>query len=197
MNLNLFISTFALIFVAELPDKTAFATLILATRNSPFPIFIGACAAFVIQSLIAVLFGNLFGLLPHSATRIGAAILFFIFAVLMWRRKETEDDKQETAEAPLHGFWKTASHSFMIIFIAEWGDITQLATAALVAKNQEPLTIFLSATLALWAVTGLAVIIGNRAKSIIHPKALQKVAAVAFVGVGVYMLLDAFGMKLE
>lgn len=192
MNYQLFISTFALIFVAELPDKTAFASLILATRNNPWAIFIGACGAFVVQSLVAVLFGRLFSLLPHSVTQIGAGILFLAFAVLMWRRKEGKED-DETDQTTRNGFWKAAAKSFMVIFVAEWGDLTQLATATLVAKNREPLTIFLSATLALWAVTGLAVIIGHNMKSKIHPQWLQKIAAIAFVGVGVYMLIEGAG----
>src|SRR5271168_5495300 len=94
MNYQLFISTFALIFVAELPDKTAFATLILATRNNPWAIFVGACSAFVIQSLVAVLFGQFISLLPHSMTQIGAGILFLIFAGLMWRKKEGKEEAE-------------------------------------------------------------------------------------------------------
>jgi Ca2+/H+ antiporter, TMEM165/GDT1 family len=194
MNYPLFISTFALIFVAELPDKTAFATLILATRNNPWAIFIGACGAFVVQSLVAVLFGHFISLLPHSVTQIGAGILFLIFAVLMWRKDEEGDEGEDkTSGTAEPGFWKPAVHSFMVIFIAEWGDLTQLATATLVANNNQPLTIFLSATLALWTVTGLAVLVGHKMKSKINPKWLQKIAAIAFVAVGIYMLVRALG----
>ena len=193
MNYQLFVSTFALIFVAELPDKTAFATLILATKNNPWAIFLGACGAFVVQSLVAVLFGQFISLLPHSITQIGAGILFLIFAFLMWRKKEEGEDPDlsKKSSSSRTGFWKPAAHSFMVIFIAEWGDLTQLATATLVANNKQPLTIFLSATLALWTVSGLAVFIGHKMKSKINPQWIQKIAAIAFFGVGIYMLIGA------
>src|ERR1700677_1992667 len=94
-DLTLFISTFALIFVAELPDKTAIAALVLATRNNPWAVFIGSALAFVIQSMVAVLFGSLFGLLPPHLIHIASGLLFLVFAVMMWlRRQEDEADSK-------------------------------------------------------------------------------------------------------
>jgi len=82
--------------------------------------------------------------------------------------------------------------SFTVVFIAQWGDPTQIATAALAAKYaSSPWTVFLSATLALWAVTGLAVILGHHAKAKFHPAALQRVASVIFAGVGLILLAQA------
>src|SRR2546430_17186819 len=86
MDWKLFGSTFALIFVSELPDKTAFASLLLATRNRPLPVFCGAAGAFVIQSIVAVSFGSLFTFLPQKLVHIAAAVLFLVLAVGMWRR---------------------------------------------------------------------------------------------------------------
>jgi Ca2+/H+ antiporter, TMEM165/GDT1 family len=186
---KLFASTFALIFVAELPDKTAFATLLLATRKNPYAIFIGVAAAFVIQSFVAVAFGSVLGLLPAWIVRIGAALLFFVFAWLMLRREQEEED-EELGEGATD-FLKTIWTSFVVIFLAEWGDLTQLATATLSAQYKNPITIFTSATLALWAVTAIAITIGNRAKHLIRPKTLSRVAAVAFALVGVWMLVKA------
>jgi putative Ca2+/H+ antiporter (TMEM165/GDT1 family) len=190
MELNLFVSTFALIFLAELPDKTAFAALLLATCHHPFAVFIGAAAAFVIQSLIAVAFGSLFSLLPPQIIHISAGILFLAFAVMMWRKDESEDEtiKCDETEKKVR-FSKSVSSTFMTIFIAEWGDLTQLATGTLAAKYDAPITIFTSATLALWAVTGIAVIIGYKAKHLIPAKLLQRVAATAFAVVGIGLLL--------
>lgn len=190
MELNLFVSTFILIFVAELPDKTAFAALLLATCHHPFAVFLGAAAAFVIQSVVAVTFGSLLSLLPQQIVHKIAGVLFLVFAVMMWRREECDDKNVECdEEEKTVRFYKSITSTFMTIFIAEWGDLTQLATATLVAKSHAPITIFTSATLALWAVTAIAVIVGNKAKHLISPKLLQRIAATAFVVVGAELLI--------
>ncbi len=182
----LFLSTFTLIFLAELPDKTAMAALLMASRSHPFAVFWGTCAAFVVQNLVAVTFGSLFGLFPPHIVHICSGILFLAFAVLMWNRR---DEKEKTSSSKTKaGFAKTVWTAFGVIFIAEWGDLTQLAAATLVAKTRQPLTIFLSATLALWLTTAIAVTIGHHAKKIIRPHLLQTIAAIAFGIVGVLLL---------
>ena len=183
----LFAAVFGVVFVAELPDKTAFATLMLATRRRPAAVFLGAAVAFLVQSLVAVAFGGALGLLPRRWVRLGAGLLFLGFAWAMWTRRD-----EEPSEAPVRGgagFWREAGASFLVIFVAEWGDLTQLATAALAAKHGRPLTVLLGATSALWAVTALAVAAGHRLKSRLDPGRLQKAAAVVFALVGLYFLL--------
>lgn len=190
MELNLFISTFALIFVAELPDKTAFAALFLATCHDPFAVFLGASAAFVIQSFVAVAFGSLLNLLPPPIVHITAGILFLVFAVMMWTRKQPDSEEVDCSiQGKSMQFSKSVTTAFMTIFIAEWGDLTQLATATLASKYHAPLTIFTSATLALWTVTAIGVVIGSRAKHLINPLLLQKTAASAFGVVGIFFLV--------
>lgn len=189
-DLALFVSVFAITFVAELPDKTAFAALILATRANPWAIFVGGAGAFVVQSLIAVACGSLVGLLPAQAIKIGSGVLFIILAVFMWIRREPEEEELHLKNARGR-FLKTIWVSFVVIFIAEWGDLTQFSTAILAAKHGRGklITIFIAATLALWAVTALAILIGNRAKKVIHPKVLQRTAAIAFAVVGALLLI--------
>jgi putative Ca2+/H+ antiporter (TMEM165/GDT1 family) len=181
----LFLSTFALIFLAELPDKTALAILVLASRHHPFGVFLGCAAAFVIQNIVAVLFGSVFALLPSHIVHMASGLLFLIFAALMWFRKE---EKKADAFSGIHTLWQAFSKSFIVIFIAEWGDLTQLASATLVAKTREPWTIFLAATAALWTTTALAVLIGNQAKKFINEALLQRIAAVLFAVVGILLL---------
>jgi putative Ca2+/H+ antiporter (TMEM165/GDT1 family) len=185
----LFLMTFTLVAVAELPDKTAFAALLLSTSFDPRAVFVGAAAAFVIQSAVAVALGSVAAFLPERLVHGVSGGLFLLFAVLMWRRKADE----ETDAAKTGGsFVKEMSASFFVIFLAEWGDLTQLATATLVAKYQQPLTIFTSATLALWAVTAVGVWLGARLKHALSPHILQRVAAVAMAGVGVYLLAQGW-----
>src|ERR1700733_2260561 len=172
MNLNLtfdlplFLSTFALIFVAELPDKTAIAALVLATRNNPWAVFIGSALAFLIQSMVAVLFGSLFGLLPPHIIHIASGLLFLVFAVMMGMRRQEE--KEPTPK--VLPFGKIVWTSFMVIFIAEWGDLTQLASATLVAKTHQMFTVFAASTLALWTTTAIAILLGHHAKKLINPR---------------------------
>jgi putative Ca2+/H+ antiporter (TMEM165/GDT1 family) len=184
-NLTLFLSTFGLIFLAELPDKTAIATLILATRNNPWAVFIGVALAFVVQNMVAVLFGSLFGLLPPHIIHMASGVLFLVFAVMMWVRKQEEKTEEQKKSS---SFSKVVWTSFTVIFIAEWGDLTQLASATLVAKTHLALTIFLASTAALWSTTAIAILIGHHAKKLIQPQILQKVAAVAFAIVGILLL---------
>jgi putative Ca2+/H+ antiporter (TMEM165/GDT1 family) len=184
---QLFASTFALIFISELPDKTAFATVLLASRTQPLAVFCGAAGAFVVQSLVAVTFGRLLSALPERFVHIGAGIVFLVLAVVMWRRKEASN--HGGAGTARDGFMKGIASAFTVIFIAEWGDLTQLATATLAAKYGAPVTIFVSATLALWAVTGLGVVIGHFAKRAIQPHFLQRLASVTFAVVGIVLLV--------
>ena len=121
---------------------------------------------------------------------VGAAVLFMLFALLMWRRKDHEEENLHL-EPQRSNFLRTIWSSFVVIFIAEWGDLTQLASATVAAEHKKPVTVFLAATLALWAVTALAILVGNRAKKIIHPVLLQKIAAGAFALVGLVLLLQA------
>jgi len=187
---TLFLTVFGLIFVAELPDKTALAALVLATRHRAVPVLIGAGLALAVQSLVAVTAGQLFSLLPHRPVQVAASLLFLVSAVVMWRRKEeTEDDIADGRASA--GFWSTTGLVFTIVFIAEWGDLTQLATAAMAAEYRAPVIVFTSSTLALWAVAAIAVFVGNRAGKLLDPHLTQRVAAVLFALVGAALLVHA------
>jgi putative Ca2+/H+ antiporter (TMEM165/GDT1 family) len=190
-EINLFFSTFALIFFAELPDKTAIASLILSTRNNPWAVFIGSASAFLIQSLVAVFIGSLFGLLPAHIIHIASGLLFLGFAVVMWVKREKEETLETVKERLT--FAQSVWVSFVVIFIAEWGDLTQLASATLVAKTHHAFTIFLAATLALWTATALVIQIGHHAKKIISSRLLQNIASAVFAVVGILLLAGTWG----
>ena len=187
---KLFASIFAVIFVAELPDKTALASLVLATRHRALPVLAGAAAALAIQSLVAVVAGSLLAMLPPRAVHIGSGVLFLVSAIVMWRRKE--DEVEGGKDGGEVGFAKAFTMSFMVVFVAEWGDLTQIATAGFAARTKQPLLVFCAATAALWAVATVAVIAGNRAGHLLNPKVTQKVAAVLFALVGVALIAGIF-----
>lgn len=192
LDYRLFATTFGLIFIAELPDKTAFATLLLAARNNPVAVFVGVAFAFVIQTIFAIAFGSLLTALPARWTHLGAGLLFLLFAYLMWReRGEPAGEEIAKGIVPL-SFGRTVLSSFLVIFVAEWGDLTQLATAALQAKYNAAWTIFTASVLALWSVTLISVSIGHYLRHVLRPRLLQTVGAIVFAAAGVFFLVCDF-----
>ena len=193
--LGLGFTVFTVIFLLELPDKTALAALLLATRHRPLPIFVGAAAAFIIQSAVAVLAGSLFSLLPREPIRLGAGLLFLVMAGLLVRRNlRTEEADEERSVAQEEGRHRRPFvTAFTVVFVAEWGDLTQLATAALQARYQQPLVVFVAATLALWAVSAIAVGLGNRLGAWIPARPLQFAAAGVMVLVAIALISGLLG----
>jgi putative Ca2+/H+ antiporter (TMEM165/GDT1 family) len=186
--LGIFLSVFCVIFIAELPDKTALAALVLATKYRPWPVFLGAALALTVQSVVAIAAGGLLSLLPARPVHVGAGLLFLVFAVFMWRRSpdDEKDEGRDSAGGPREAsFLRALASVFGVVFLAEWGDLTQLATATLAARYAAPLTVFLAATLALWCVTAIAVVLGNRAAKLIDPVKTKRIAAVVFAALGV------------
>jgi len=177
------LAVFAVIFVAELPDKSALSVFVLATRHKPFAVFVGAAMALTIQSLVAVAAGHFLSRLPSRAVHLGAGALFVVTAVLMWRQAEEAEVHEK--DGPDAGFWKTTWVVFGVVFLLEWGDLTQLATAALAAHYAAPVTVFVGATAALWAVVGIAAFVGSHAGKLLPPRATKRVAAVIFLAFGV------------
>jgi putative Ca2+/H+ antiporter (TMEM165/GDT1 family) len=185
--LKLTLSVFGVIFVAELPDKTALAALVLATRHRALPVFAGSAAALAVQSLVAVAAGQLLSLFPARAVHVVAGIVFLVAAIAMWRRHEEQDDAGDEKKGD-RGFWPTAWTVFVVVFIAEWGDLTQFATAALAARYVAPVAVFVGATAALWSVAGIATFVGDRAGHLLSASVTQRAASVLFAIVGVALL---------
>lgn len=193
--LGLGATVFAVVFLLELPDKTALAALLLATRHRPLPVFAGTAAAFLIQSLVAVIAGSLFALLPRQPVRIAAGILFLVMAAFLVRQNINQADEQEreTVEREERRHRRPMLTAFTVVFVAEWGDLTQLATAALQARYREPLIVFTAATLALWAVSAIAIVIGNRLGAWIPQRPLQLAAAGVMVLVAIALITGLLG----
>ena len=140
----------------------------------------------MVQSIVAVTAGSLLTALPPALVHRVAGVVFLVFAWSMWRR--VRDDEEESLGSGDGSLLQSATGAFMVIFVAEWGDLTQLATATLVARYQQTLIIFVAATLALWAVTGLSVLIGSHLRNAVHPQTFQRIAAVLFATIGAYIL---------
>jgi Ca2+/H+ antiporter, TMEM165/GDT1 family len=194
-ELGIAATVFIAVFLLELPDKTALAALLLATRHRPLPVFFGAAAAFVIQSAVAVAAGSLLSLLPREPIRIGAGLLFLVMAgLIVWqnlKKVQVEEEAEVQREERQHR--RPLVTAFLVVFVGEWGDLTQLATAALQARYRDPLVVFAAATLALWLVTGIAVTLGNRLGAWIPQRPLQFVAAGVMVVVAIALISGILG----
>jgi Ca2+/H+ antiporter, TMEM165/GDT1 family len=183
VSLTVALTAFVLVLPVELPDKTLFASLVLATRFPPLPVFVGVGTAFGLQVAIAVTAGSLLSLLPDALVSGVVAVLFLIGAGLLWRSAnegpENADDVAEGKEA--HSFLKVAAISFGVLFAAEWGDLSQLATAGLAARLDDPVSVFVGAWAALLTVSALAVFLGKKLADRLPVALIRRVAAVLFL----------------
>ena len=177
MSLAVCAVAFTLVLPAELPDKTAFASLVLGTRHRPLPVFAGVAAAFAVHTCLAVVAGGLLSLLPHRTLDAVVAVLFLFSAWLLWRRRG--DGAEEAPErAVAQGFLPVAAASFAIVIVAEFGDLTQLVIANLAARYHDPLSVGVGAVLALWAVAALAIVGGRGLLKVIPLTWITRIAAV-------------------
>ncbi len=173
--------TFGLVFIAELPDKTALASLILGSRYRPVYVYAGVAAAFTVHVALAIGAGSLLALLPHRALSIIVAILFGLGAVLLIRGRHDEDLAEAQKETP-PTFWRVASTSFLVILVAEFGDLTQILIVNLAARYHDPAVVGPASLLALWAVAGLA-IAGGRGLLKVVP-----IRVITLVGAGILLV---------
>jgi putative Ca2+/H+ antiporter (TMEM165/GDT1 family) len=167
--------TFPVIFIAELPDKTMFASLVMATKGRPRQVWLGAAAAFVLHVIIAVTVGvALFAILPERALDAGVAAMFLFGAVYAWREGTKNNEQVARRAASNHGAILTA---LVVIFLAEWGDLTQILTANLAARYHSALSVAVGSILALWAVAALAVASGQTLLRYVNIATIRKVTA--------------------
>jgi Ca2+/H+ antiporter, TMEM165/GDT1 family len=184
---------FGVVLLVELPDKTLVASLVLSTRYRPGPVLLGVSLAFVVQSVIAVTAGGLLHVLAHWAVEGAVALLFAIGAALLLREGFSEPehlDIDEHAARLAAPFWRVVLTSFGVIFAAEWGDASQLATAALAARLGRPVAVGVGAWLALTAVATIAVIAGQVIIKRVPVRMVHRVAGVLFA---VFAVIAAVG----
>lgn len=174
------VSTFALIFLAEIAGKTTLATIMLAVGSYPWEVFLGAGTAFTIHVGIALALGGLASLLPAQVVQGAVGVLFLALALWLWHQADGAPRPVATGA----GF----ARAFGIIFLAQWGDPSQLATAALAAKYGAAV-VAIPATLAFWSIAGIASWIGHYSKTRMPVRRLHQVAAILFTAAGLTLLL--------
>jgi len=183
--------TFLAIFFAELPDKTMFATLLLSTRfKRKLPVWIGVSSGYGLHVVIAVLLGSALSNLPERPIHLAIGALFTVGGIITWRSgTDDDDDVRETAAA--RTFMSIAWTAASVIAVAEFADLTQLATAGFAARFSDPVGVGLGAFLALSSVSGCAVLLGSWLQRVVPLRLIQKVAAVLFLTIGVVTIVGA------
>ena len=190
MDLVVIAVAFGTIFLVELPDKTFIAALVLSTRYRPLAVWVGVGLAFLVQTLIAVTVGQVVTFLPHWIVQSVAGVIFLVGAVLLFR----EAPKADAGEAATEEEFATKGGAdkkglaavgacFLVLFAAEWGDLSQLLTISLVGRYHEPVSVFVGAWAALLTVSGLAVVAGRVLLRYL------KLSTIHYVGAGVCLLL--------
>jgi Ca2+/H+ antiporter, TMEM165/GDT1 family len=188
MSLTAAVTTFVAVLPAELPDKTVLACLILSSRYRPGYVYVGAAAAFVAQVTLAVAAGGALSLLPHRWVQAAAAAAFGVGAALLWRQRMEKADENEDdtgRDGARDTFWPVVATSFAVVFLAEFGDLTQFLTVSLAARFHDPLSVGAGAILALWVAAGAAVLVGWRLLKFIPGTWLTRGAAVIMLALAV------------
>jgi putative Ca2+/H+ antiporter (TMEM165/GDT1 family) len=181
--------TFFAIFLAELPDKTMFATLLLSSHfKRKLPVWLGVTIGYTTHVVIAVLFGSALTRLPEKPIQVVVGMLFCVGGVMTWRSGgddgDTESGKWSASLSNARVVWTAAS----VILVAEFADLTQLATAGFAARFNDPIAVGVGAALALSSVSGLAVLAGTWLQRRVQLRVIQRVAAILFVMIGVSTL---------
>jgi putative Ca2+/H+ antiporter (TMEM165/GDT1 family) len=191
VQIGIVATVYALIFVAELPDKTMIATLIMGSRYRPLLVWLGATLAFFLHAALAVAVGQLLQLLPHTWIEAITAILFAAGAAYLIFVPEKDQEAEGESEADTaRKSLKTVGAAFLVIFVGEFGDLTQILTANLAAKYHAPLTVFVGAFGALASVAALGAFGGRALLRVAPLGVIRKIGGVLLAGFAVYTLVE-------
>jgi putative Ca2+/H+ antiporter (TMEM165/GDT1 family) len=205
ISLTVAAAAFALIFPVEFPDKTFIATLVLATRFRPLLAWIGVTSAFLVQTTIAVTAGALLSALPTLPVQIASAVLFLVGGIILLRGASHAVEESEEAEAEFTevaaakgtrtGFNAIAT-SFLVLFLAEWGDLSQILTANLVVRYEQPLSVGIGAFLALATVSGLAALLGKQLLARVQLATIRRIGGTVCLLLATLTIVGIFGVDV-
>jgi putative Ca2+/H+ antiporter (TMEM165/GDT1 family) len=210
VSIGLAAATFAVVILAELPDKTFLSTVLLSSRHRPLPVWLGAAAGLVAQAGVAVLAGRLLALAPHRVVAAVVAGLFVAGAAYLLASRAAAVDARGAAiasdeerlletDAGLSPAGRRRGPSsaritaitFAVIALAEFGDLTQIVIANLSARSRDPLSVFAGAALAFVVVSGVGVAVGRAITRLVPLDAVRKVSGLILLGLGIWSAVAA------
>lgn len=194
MDIFVALATFIVIFPAELPDKSMFAAVVMGSRFNPLAVWIGLAAAFLLHVTIAVLAGGLISLLPEKLVIAIVTTFFLAGALYLWFSKEEGQQEEGESEGSVAtkklSKWQVVVTAFSVTFVSEWGDLTQIATINLTARYGDPLSVAIGAVTALWLVTGLGVLLGNRLVRVVPMRTVRRISAAVLLALAIWSFVD-------
>jgi putative Ca2+/H+ antiporter (TMEM165/GDT1 family) len=193
VNAGTFAGIFALMFVLELPDKTFVATVIMSTKARPAMVALGASLAMTLQMILAVAAGSLLTLVPVHWKDLIVGLIFLAGAAYLLFVPESEEEEKGRREAALEkiaSHWKEITTAFVVIFIGEFGDLTQIQALNFEAKLHAPLEVFLASSLALICVSFIGAYSGRALQRVIPLKRIRLGGGLIFAGLGVWTLVS-------
>ncbi|NAZ78189.1 TMEM165/GDT1 family protein [Kineococcus sp. T13] len=196
-------ASFLPVLLLELPDKTFVATLVLATRYRPLTAWVGVGLAFAVQCAIAVVAGGLLARLPDRPVAAVAAALFAVGAITLFRgaarARQAEEEALHEYEEKVRGGrpgLRGVAACFGVVFLAEWGDLSQLFTAGLAARYEDPLSVFAGAWAALLVVSALAAAAGATLMRRLSVATVSRVGGTVCAVLALVTLLEVAGVDL-
>lgn len=202
--LTAFTAGLLLITISELGDKTFFIAVILAMRHSRRLVFVGVTAALAAMTVLSVIFGQLVSLLPKIYIHYGEIALFIAFGIkLLYDASKMssgcdgeviEEAKAAVEQADSHqakqkSSWGILIEAFVLTFMAEWGDRTQIATIALAAGNN-PVGVTVGAVLGHAICAAIAVIGGKMIAGRISERQITFIGGCLFLIFGVVAAIE-------
>lgn len=192
MSVGAFLGIFAVMFLLELPDKTMIAIIVMSTKSRSSSIVMGASAAFITQMGIAVGAGGLLTLLPVHVKDVIVAVLFLGGAAyLLLSREETAEEKGASEADREHASTRVREVAtvYAVIFLAEFGDLTQIQAANFTIKTHAPLEVFLAGSLALVIVSFLGAYGGQLLQRVVPLRWIRWGGGLVFLGLGIYTVV--------
>lgn len=185
-SLLVLLSTFGIVFIAELGDKSQLMTISLASKYHHRPVFRGIFLGMGLITVIGVTVGTiLYQIIPVFYIKILAALIFLIFGILSFIKEEQETRKKVKKQ-------KVFTTSFFLAMVAELGDKTQLVVIALTARFQDPYLVFIGAIAALALVIAAGVFLGTKLTKFIEKDKVDLIASILFVILGIAFLIEIF-----
>jgi putative Ca2+/H+ antiporter (TMEM165/GDT1 family) len=186
----LFLTVFFLILLAELADKTQLVTFALAAETGkPIQVYLGVLGGLFTVTALGVLVGSLIGLfVPLTLIQLVAGFLFIILGGFTIYKAIRNNAEEESATSRGTRVWVRA---FILLFLAELGDKTQLVVILIAATTGQLLLVFTAAFLALALVNGVGVFVGDRARKYLSTTTITYIAAAAFIIAGVLVVIGS------
>jgi putative Ca2+/H+ antiporter (TMEM165/GDT1 family) len=182
--------SFAVIFVAELGDKSQLMALTFATRFKPWPVLIGITVATAVVHLVSVAVGyGLGATLPTGWIALIAGVAFLAFGAWTLRGDRLTDEEKSKAERSTGSAILAVGGAF---FLAELGDKTMLATITL-ATQYGWFGTWIGSTIGMVAADALAILVGRLLGRHLPEKAIKYGAAALFAIFGIWLIVEAIG----